>query len=127
MELKAEGGTITLYANESNGFWDFNATWVSLVAGTTGATSTVNLRSTDGQRDEQHGVIRLATPLAVFAPYTKVSTGVRWQPSVVSFVMNGSPTVRPAGTYVPGTAIGSQADRADGKRPLTVGRPECAR
>jgi hypothetical protein len=127
MELRAESGTITLYANESNGYWEYNATWVSLVAGTTGATSTINLRSTEGQRDERHGQIRLATPLAVFAPYTKVSRGVRWQPDVLSYVLNGAPATRPAGIYLPATTVGSQSDRADGMRPIVVGRPECAR
>jgi hypothetical protein len=129
-EFRAEGGTITLSASENNGNWNYGARWDNAASnyGTGGATTTVPLYSTDGTKDTKRGEIRLATPLAVFAPYTKVSKGVRWKPSVLSFVMNGSPSARVGGVYIPSAAaVGSQSDRADGTRPVIVGRPVCAR
>ena len=122
MQLRAEGGIIRLVASENNGTWAYNSTWEVPDAGGSGATSTTQLYSTGGMRDARRGEIHLATPIAVIAPYTKVSAGVRWMPSVWSFVLDGPPS---ADNLSP-MGVGIGADSADGRRPVTVGRPQCA-
>jgi hypothetical protein len=130
--LRAEGGAITLYAIESNGYYDYNATWEAIVGSEdAGASAPVNLHNTTGELNAKTGEIRLSAPLPMFAPYTKVTAGVRWMPSAWSWMVLGPPAASAGvggwGAYLGPGGVGNQADRADGKRPLTVGRPDCAR
>jgi hypothetical protein len=132
MRLRAEGGAITHYAVESQGVYDYNATWEEIVGSEdAGASAPVNLHNTTGSPDARRGELRLSAPLKMFAPYTKVGPGVRWMPSAWSFILVGPPAFRAGvdnyGASVGPGGVGNQSDRADGTRPVTVGRPECAR
>jgi hypothetical protein len=122
MQLRAEGGIIRLVASESNGTWSYDSTWETASATSSGAATTTDLASTGGTLDPKRGEIHLEMPLAVVAPYTKVGAGVRWMPSVWSFVLDGPPSV----DHLPPLGVGIGADNAPGKRPVVVGRPECA-
>jgi hypothetical protein len=131
LRLRAEGGAITLYAIENNGNWDYNALWDEIVGSEdAGASASVNLHNTTGTLNAKTAEIHLSAPLAMFAPYTKVSKGVRWMPSAWSFVVVGPPSKRIVvgnyAAYVGPGGVGNQSDKAVGARPVQVGRPECA-
>jgi hypothetical protein len=131
LRLRAEGGAITLYAIENNGYYDYNALWEEIVGSEdAGASAPVNLHNTTGTLNPKTGEIRLSAPLQMFAPYTKISAGVRWMPSAWSFVVLGPPAQRVVvgntAVYIGPGGVGNQSDRAEGKRPVTVGRPDCA-
>ena len=132
VRLRAEGGAITLYAIENNGNYDYNAIWEEIVGSEdAGASAPVNFHNTTGRLNPKTGEIHLTAPLAMFAGHTKVSSGVRWMPSAWSFIVLGPPSFRAGvegyGAYLGPGGVGNQSDKAVGTRPVTVGRPECAR
>jgi hypothetical protein len=125
VRLRAENGAVTLHALERNGIYDYNALWDSPVApGTSDASPTVTLQNTTGMPDLRTDEIEMSIPLSVVAKYTKVSRGTRWMPSATSYVLLGTPAEH--GLLGPG-GMSSPSDNADGKRPVIVGRPTCAR
>jgi hypothetical protein len=125
VRLSAEGGTLTLHAIERNGVYAYNTLWDSPVdSDASEAAATVTLQHTTGRPDLKSGEVQMSIPLSVVAPYTKVSTGTRWMPRAMSYLMLGTPAER--GVIGPG-GMANPSDSAVGNRPVTVGRPRCAR
>lgn len=132
LRLRAEGGDIRLYALENNDYYEYRAAWEEIVGSQeTGASPGVTVGGAAGAVDTRAGELRLSVPLRALAAYTKVSAGVRWMPSALSFVLLGPPARRVAvstvSAYVGPGGVGSQSDRADGTRPVVVGRRTCSR
>lgn len=132
LRLRAEGGDIRLYALENNGYYEYRAAWEEIVGSEqTGAGSGVAVGGAAGAVDTQAGKLRLSVSLRMLAPYTKVSAGARWMPTAQSFVLLGPPARRAGistvSAYVGPGGVGNQSDRADGTRPVVVGRGTCSR
>jgi hypothetical protein len=130
VQLRAENGLIDVIAAEGNGNYDFNSTWSEVVGSDeAGASAPVNLHNTVGTADRTTSTLRMSVPLELFAPYTKVSRGMRWTPSAWAWLLLGPPSFRAPGGYAylgPG-GVGNPSDRAQGGRAVRIGYPECVR
>jgi hypothetical protein len=128
MSFRAEEGRLVLYMLESNGKYGVNAVFETMTGSeSAGAGRPVNLHNATGSLDYATGTVTLSAPLSIFAPYTRVTAGVRWQPVARGSILRGPPSVAAPYAYVGPGGLATEADRADAPGPIVVGRPGCGR
>ena len=128
VDLRAEGGFITVYTLENNGAYEIRAAWVRVVGDDeAGAGAGLGLRGAKGSQNVRTGEVRMSVPLAAIAPHTSVGRGARWMPVVRTFFEAGTPGARAPGGYASVGQGGwaTPSDTARGLRAMRVGQAEC--